>query len=179
MPKKRLKQLMPDPHSIKNNKYLQIFGDLLHNDNLWHLNRRSIAKAFAVGLFFAFVPVPFQMVLAAGVAILINANLPISLALVWITNPLTMPAIFYLCYLVGTWVINAPQKEFEFNASWQWIIDSLSTIGPAFLLGCLICATSFSIMGYLGINIIWRSSVVKKWNQRKEYRKNKSQKNNI
>jgi len=172
MPKKRLKQLMPDPHSIKNNKYLQIFGDLLHNDNLWHLNRRSIARAFAVGLFCAFVPVPFQMVLAAGIAILVNANLPISLALVWITNPLTMPAIFYLCYLVGTWAINAPQKEFEFNASWQWIVDSLTTIGPAFLLGCLICATLFSIIGYVGINIIWRSSVVKKWNQRKKSRKN-------
>jgi len=170
MPKKFLKRLMPDPHSIKNNKYLQIFGDLLHNANLWHLNRRSIAKAFAVGLFFAFVPVPFQMVLAAGIAILVNANLPISIALVWITNPLTMPAIFYLCYLVGTWVINAPEKNFEFNPSWQWVSDSITTIGPAFLLGCLICATFFSIIGYVGINIIWRSSVAKEWNKRKNLR---------
>ncbi|WP_426360203.1 DUF2062 domain-containing protein [Pseudocolwellia sp. HL-MZ19] len=170
MPKKFLKRLMPDPHSIKNNKYLQIFGGLLHNASLWHLNRRSIAKAFAVGLFFAFVPVPFQMVLAAGIAILVNANLPISLALVWITNPLTMPAIFYLCYLVGTWVINAPEKAFEFDPSWQWVSDSLTTIGPAFLLGCLICATFFSIVGYVGINIIWRSSVAKEWQKRKNLR---------
>jgi len=170
MPKKFLKRLMPDPHSIKNNKYLQIFGGLLHKNNLWHLNRRSIAKAFAVGLFFAFVPVPFQMVLAAGIAIFVNANLPLSIALVWITNPLTMPAIFYLCYIVGTWAINAPEKPFEFNASWQWIIDSLTTIGPAFLLGCLICSTVFSFLGYIGINIIWRSSVAKEWNKRKNLR---------
>ena len=65
MPKKTIKKLMPDHQKIKSNKHLQIFGDLLHNGNLWHLNRRSVAKAFAVGLFFAFVPVPFQMVLAA------------------------------------------------------------------------------------------------------------------
>lgn len=170
MPKKLIKRLMPDAHSIKTNKYLQIFGGLLHNANLWHLNRRSIAKAFAVGLFFAFIPVPFQMVLAAGIAILVHANLPISIALVWITNPLTMPAIFYVCYLVGAWIINAPAQKFEFHASWQWILDSLTTIGPAFLLGCLVCATFFSIIGFVGIHSIWRFSVAKEWNKRKNLR---------
>ena len=107
MPKKLIKRYMPDHNTIKNNKYLQIFGDLLHNPNLWHLNRRSVAKAFAVGLFFAFVPVPFQMVLAAGFAIIVHANLPLSVALVWITNPLSIPAIFYACYVVGTWLMDA------------------------------------------------------------------------
>ena len=63
MPKKMIKRLMPDHHTIKNNKHLQIFGTLLHNANLWHLNRRSVAKVFAVGLFCAFIPIPFQMVL--------------------------------------------------------------------------------------------------------------------
>ncbi|NQZ86254.1 MAG: DUF2062 domain-containing protein [Colwellia sp.] len=167
MPKKLIKRYMPDHNTIKNNKYLQIFGDLLHNPNLWHLNRRSVAKAFAVGLFFAFIPVPFQMVLAAGFAIIVHANLPLAVALVWITNPLTIPAIFYACYIVGTWLIGAQEKEFEFEASWQWIIDSLSTIGPAFLLGCGVLAISFSILGYFAIQGLWRYSVLKEWKKRK------------
>lgn len=167
MPKKLIKRYMPDHNTIKNNKYLQIFGDLLHNPNLWHLNRRSVAKAFAVGLFFAFVPVPFQMVLAAGFAIIVHANLPLSVALVWITNPLTIPAIFYACYVVGTWLIGAEEKEFVFEASWQWIIDSLSTIGPAFLLGCGVLAILFSILGYFAIHALWRYSVIKEWKKRK------------
>jgi len=158
---------MPDHHSIKTNKYLQIFGNLLHNANLWHLNRRSVAKAFAVGLFFAFIPVPLQMVLAAGIAILVNANLPLSIALVWITNPLTMPAIFYICYLVGAWLLNTETQEFTFEANWQWVVDSLSTIGPAFLLGCIVCAILFAIIGFIGINTLWRFSVAKEWNKRK------------
>ena len=166
MPKKFIKRFMPDHQTIKNNKHLQIFGDLLNNGNLWHLNRRSVAKAFAVGLFFAFIPVPFQMVLAAGMAIIVHANLPLAIALVWITNPLTMPAIFYFCYLVGSWVIGAPEQEFAFEASWQWVIDSLSTIGPSFLLGCGILAILFSILGYFGINALWRYSVVKEWKKR-------------
>jgi len=158
---------MPDHHSIKTNKYLQIFGNLLHNANLWHLNRRSVAKAFAVGLFFAFIPVPLQMVLAAGIAILVNANLSLSIALVWITNPLTMPAIFYICYLVGAWLLNTETQEFTFEANWQWVVDSLSTIGPAFLLGCIVCAILFAIIGFIGINTLWRFSVAKEWNKRK------------
>lgn len=157
---------MPDHHTIKSNKHLQIFGDLLHNGNLWHLNRKSVAKAFAVGLFFAFVPVPFQMVLAAGIAIIVHANLPLSIALVWITNPITMPAIFYFCYVVGTWFVGGSGKAFTFEASWQWVVDSLSTIGPAFLLGCAVCATTFALIGYYGIHALWRYSVAKEWKKR-------------
>lgn len=161
---------MPDHHSIKNNKHLQIFGNLLHNANLWHLNRRSVAKAFAVGLFCAFIPIPFQMVLAAGIAILVHANLPLSIALVWITNPLTMPAIFYACYLVGSWILNVKEQEFTFEPSWQWVVDSVSTIGPSFFLGCIVCACFFSFIGYLAINGIWRIAVVKEWKKRRSFR---------
>lgn len=166
MPKKAIKRFMPDHHKIKSNKHLQIFGDLLHNANLWHLNRHSVAKAFAVGLFFAFIPVPFQMVLAAGIAIIVHSNLPLSIALVWITNPLTMPAIFYSCYIVGTWVVGEEEKPFNFEASWQWVVDSLQTIGPAFLIGCGVLAVVFSIIGYFGIQILWRHSVLKEWKKR-------------
>ncbi|WP_284245740.1 DUF2062 domain-containing protein [Thalassotalea insulae] len=166
MPKKTIKKFMPDHHTIKSHKHLQIFGELLHNGNLWHLNRRSVAKAFAVGLFFAFVPVPFQMILSAGMAIIVHANLPLSIALVWITNPLTMPAIFYFCYLVGTWLLGAPEQKFVFEASWQWVVNSLSTIGPSFLLGCGVLATLFSILGYFGIQALWRYSVSKEWQKR-------------
>lgn len=166
MPKKTIKRLLPDHQTIKDNKHLQIFGELLHNANLWHLNRRSVAKAFAVGLFFAFIPVPFQMVLAAGTSIIVHANLPLSVALVWITNPLTMPAIFYFCWLVGSWIVGGSHNEFYFEASWQWVVDSVSTIGPAFLVGCGILAVLFSALGYFGIQWLWRYNVAKEWKKR-------------
>jgi uncharacterized protein (DUF2062 family) len=166
MPKKLIKRIMPDNQRIKDNKHLKIFGALLHNPNLWHMNRHSVAKAFAVGLFFAFIPVPFQMVLAAGTAIMVHSNLPLSVALVWLTNPFTMPAIFYFCYSVGAWLINAPVHDFKFEANWQWIADSLSSIGPAFLLGCGVLAIIFSVLGYFGMQLLWRYSAVKAWKKR-------------
>lgn len=163
MAKKTIQRLLPDPNKIRHHKSLKIFGRLLQDANLWHLNRRSARGAFAVGLFFAFIPVPFQMVLAAATAIVFRVNLPISVALVWITNPVTMPPIFYCSYLIGTLVLNQPEQHFSFEASWPWFIESLTTIGPAFLVGSLVSASVAAIIGYFGIDIVWRRSVRKAW----------------
>ena len=95
MPKKFIRRFLPSHQSIKQNKALKIFGSVLHEPNLWHLNRRSAAGAFGIGLFFAFWPVPFQMWLSAGLAIPFRVNLPLSVATVWVTNPFTIPPIFY------------------------------------------------------------------------------------
>lgn len=145
---------------------MSIFGSLLHDPNLWHLNRRSASGAFAVGLFFAFWPVPFQMWLAAAMAIPLRVNLPLSVATVWITNPFTMPPIFYGAYIVGTTVMGSPQRQFSFELSWDWVLQSIETIGPAFLVGCLICSVFFSAVGFFSLNYLWRLSVTKAWKQR-------------
>ena len=161
MPRKFLKKFMPDPHEIKNNKFLSLFGKVLHEPNLWHMNRRSMAGAFFVGLFFAWWPVPFQMVLAAGGAILLRVNLPMSIALVWITNPLTMPAMFYFAYVVGTWIIDVPEMAFSVELSMEWLMNELSLIWKPFLTGCLVLAIISSAAGYFGISWLWTHLVLK------------------
>ena len=166
MPRKFLKKYMPDPHEIKNNKVLSIFGSLLHDPNLWHMNRRSISGAFMVGLFFAWWPVPFQMALAAGGAILLRTNLPMSVGLVWITNPLTMPPMFYFAYVVGTWVIDVPEVPFAVELSMDWLMNELSVIWQPFLTGCLILGVISSALGYFGMNYIWAHLVLKERKER-------------
>lgn len=167
MPKKIIQRYIPDPHKIKEHKHLRIFGDLLHDQNLWHLNRRSAAGAFAVGLFMMWIPVPFQMLLAAGAAIFFRVNLPLSVALVWISNPLTMPPLFYFAYILGAAVLIQPVQNIEFEVSVQWALSVLDTVGLPFLLGCLICAIVSSVLGYFAIRLIWRWHVVKTWNKRR------------
>lgn len=168
MPKKLIKRWLPDQQTIQSNKHLQIFGDVLHDANLWHLNRRSASKAFAIGLFFAFIPVPFQMMLAAGSAIFFSANLPLSVALVWISNPLTIPPIFYACYKLGTILLDVPEQEFIFELTWDWVVSSLETVSGPFLLGSGVCAVFFSIVSYFCINIFWRISVSRTWHKRNQ-----------
>ncbi len=157
---------MPDPEKIKQQKSLQFLGDRLHEPNLWHLNRHSVALAFAVGLFSAWVPTPGQMAIAAVAAFYFRANLPISVALVWVTNPVTMPPMFYFAYFVGLKALGdpAPGEGFEFSV--ENIMASLGDIGGPFLLGCLILGIISSAMGYFGIQAFWKYYVNKKWNAR-------------
>lgn len=161
---------MPNPHELKNNKVLSLFGTLLHDPNLWHMNRRSIAGAFMVGLFFAWWPVPFQMALAAAGAIILRTNLPMSVGLVWITNPLTIPPMFYFAYVVGSWVIDVPEVPFAMELSMDWIMSELSVIWKPFLTGCLILAVISGAAGYFAMNYIWVHLVMerrkKKFNNR-------------
>lgn len=174
MPKNIIKRFLPDHQTIKGHKALAMFGTVLHDPNLWHLNRRSACGAFGVGLFFAFWPVPFQMWLAAALAIPLRINLPLSVATVWITNPFTMPPIFYGAYALGNAILGDPERDFTFELSWQWVLNSMGTIGPALLLGCAICSVVFGLAGYFGLNALWRFSVVKAWQKRKGIKPKKS-----
>ena len=167
MPKKFVQRFMPNHDKVMNNKYLQIFGYLLRDPNLFHINRRSVAGAFAVGLFFAWMPVPFQMVFAAAAAIPARVNLIISVSLVWISNPLTMPPLFYFAYRLGGFVLGVEPTGFHFELSFTWLANGLLAIWQPFLLGCLIMALSSAIIGYTTIRLFWRWSIVKRWEQRK------------
>ena len=172
MPRHFIKRFMPDQDKIRNHKHLQFLGTLLHDPYLLHLNRRSISSAFSVGLFMAFVPVPFQMVLAAIGAIMARANLPISVALVWITNPLTMPPIYYFAYKVGTWILQTPLRKIEFELTTEWVMSELGAIWQPFLLGCFVCGVFFAVLGNVTIRLLWRWLVSRSWRQRKLSRAN-------
>jgi len=169
---KLLHKFIPDHDVIKRHKSLQFLGDKLHEPNLWHLNRRSVAKAFAVGLFCAWIPTPTQMAFAAIGAIYFRSNIPLSVSLVWITNPVTMPPLFYFAYLVGLEFLNVPAADFSLDA-----ILSGDILLP-FLTGCLIVGIVCSAAGYFGIDYFWRYHVTKKWATRREARKSAAAKKN-
>jgi uncharacterized protein (DUF2062 family) len=170
MPKKTLKMIVPSPARMREIKSLHLLGDWIYASNLWHINRYSASMAFFVGFFVAFMPIPGQMILAAMLAVLLRCNLPLSVGLVWITNPLTMPAIFFLSYKVGAMIIDVPLKEIEFEASIYWLSHHLEAIWRPFLLGCLICGLFFGSLSYFVISQLWRWRVAYHWHERKRRR---------
>lgn len=172
MPRHLIKRYTPDRGALKKHKVLRHLGTLLHDENLWHLNRRSVSGGVAAGLFWAMIPIPVQMVTSALSAIVFRINLPISVALVWLTNPLTMPAVFYVNYLVGTWLLGKPRDVSEFQPSVEWISAEIGAIWKPLYFGSVVLGVLLAITGYCAMRLYWRWHVLKRMRQRAKSRLN-------
>lgn len=166
MPKRVFKRIMPHPETLKNHRILSFLGDALHDGNLWHLNRHSASLAVFIGVFCAFLPIPLQMLLAACLAIMVRANLPVSVALVWISNPVTLPPILYADYRLGALIMDLPIRSLNMNMSLEQWKDTLLVVWRPTLLGGFICGLFFGGLAYSMVRILWRAMVLHNWRKR-------------
>lgn len=62
----------------------------------------KVALGLALGVFVGFLPiVPFQIVTAVSLAFLVKGNKLAAALGTWVSNPLNIPFLYYLFYLVG------------------------------------------------------------------------------
>ena len=170
MPKNALKKYLPTPAQLRETKLLKPVAHRLQDDQLWHMNRRAVAGAVFIGLFSAYLPIPSQMVVAAILAITFRCNLPIAVALVWITNPLTIPPMFYFAYRLGAWLLGMQISVESIELSFSWIWDNLGNIGYPLMFGSLVCAWVSGVTGFVLTRVLWRLHVVTRWRERKQKR---------
>lgn len=171
MPRHLIKRYTPDPAALRKHKYLKHLGILLHDENLWHLNRHSVSGGVASGLFWAMIPLPIQMIAAAFSAIVFRINLPISVALVWLTNPLTIPPVFYFNYTIGTWLLGEPADIGEFQLSLEWISAEIGIIWQPLYFGSLVVGLALALTGYAAMRLFWRWNVIKRYQDRRKRRR--------
>ncbi len=81
---------------LKRSKYTRIFGKTIFHHDLWHLSLRSVTLAAAVGTFIAFTPTyGVQVLLSITAALMLRINLPITILMCMLTNPVTIPFVYY------------------------------------------------------------------------------------
>lgn len=153
---------------MRSNRILRMFGRLLHQPHLWHLNRRSVSRAVLVGTFWAVVPMPFQMIPGTACAILARANLGIALVLIWITNPLTLAPVLYGCYRFGRLLLGHPPAPAEFTWSWSGISQNLTHIWQPLYLGSLVGGLLLGLSGFVGVRLFWRWNIASRWQRRRK-----------
>ena len=165
---KSIRKLLPTPQEIEQYRYLHIFGDSLKQRELWTFNRNSTAKGIAIGIFCAFLPMPFEAVPAIFMAIYLRGNLPLAVGGVWISNPLTWIPLYTPPYLLGTKILNIePIQVAEV---------SLFDVGlhyVALWLGCLIFGVIVSISAHFLVSYLWRSQIRQRWARRRKLRLNR------
>ena len=157
---------MPDNDKVLHNKSLQFISEQISKAHVWHLNRRSASRAALIGLFFAFAPIPLQMVFAAIFCIYLRANLPLTLVFVWITNPITVAPIFYATYKIGAFILDVPTYEFEIEMNMAWLSEKLTLIWKPLFLGSFLTGIAVAAIGYTTIDFLWRWKTLQRWHNR-------------
>ena len=81
----------------------------------------SIARGGAMGMWVALTPtVGAQMLIVTALAVPLRANLPVALAMVWISNPVTLVPLYFAFYLLGAVLLGQGHTGFsEFAALFE------------------------------------------------------------
>jgi uncharacterized protein (DUF2062 family) len=170
MLKRRLRKWIPTPGKLRQHRSLKMFGSWMEETHLWQLSRTTTARAFAIGLYCAMLPVPGQMIISTALAIVFSANIPLSFSLIFITNPLTRPAIYFAAYKLGAWILGTEPLDVEFEASWTWFTQSLDEIWIPLLVGSQVMGLVCAVLGYWLIDTMWRNAIRRQWKARQKKR---------
>jgi len=120
-------------------------------------NRKMVSKAVFFGLFIAFIPMPMQMAAVLALMPFVKFNIPIALAMCWLSNPFTMPPMYYMEYLTGAFFLGSEIAPVEMTL--DWFSQNLDNIFIPLYFGTFFYSIVGSSLGYWAINYFWRSSV--------------------
>jgi uncharacterized protein (DUF2062 family) len=175
VPRKFFHKYLPDAELVRRSRMVRWFGGLLQHPNFWHLNRRSVPGAVAIGLFAGLVPGPLQMLTALLIAIPFRKNIPVALIVTLYTNPFTIVPLYVLAYAYGRLLLPGQHgrfiQPFEMNwsdlgASWRGLLDWMMALGKPLGVGLVALGLTLAAIGYLATYFGWRAYVVAAWRAR-------------
>jgi len=134
------------------------------------INRRTVSKAVAIGAFVAVIPMPMQMLLIVFLLPLFRFNAPIGFLMVWLSNPLTMPFIYYIEYLTGNALL-MNNNALEVELTIKWFEENIGNIFIPLYVGTFFYAIILSTSLYFLINYLWIKSVHKEKHSKRSKKK--------
>lgn len=147
-------------NATKNPKILQLLER--HNIPLkyFRVNRKMIARGISLGLFIALIPIPLQIVIVILLTPFFRFNVSIAIAMCLLTNPFTMPPIYYIEYLTGSFLLGTAPESVMLTL--EWFTQNLSKIFLPLYTGALFYSMFFSLISYHLVNYLWRTATKKK-----------------
>ncbi len=123
------------------------------------VNRKMISRGVVLGIFIAFIPMPMQMGAVLLFMPLFRFNVPIALAMCWLSNPITMPPMYFIEYHVGSFLLGIKTQPVEMTL--EWFKNNLDNIFIPLYFGTLIFSVVGSTAAYFAVNYFWELSVNK------------------
>lgn len=174
MPRRWLKRVLPDIDKYRDSAVARLLGPRFFHPSLWHLNRRSVAGAVAIGMFCGLIPGPLQMLGGAIGAVVFKRNLPVALVTTLYTNPVTIVPLYAIAWQLGDLVMGgraempaAPDLTGASMADWGRVfLDWTIALGPPLFIGVPALAALLAMTGYLAVHVGWGMYLRHAWRQR-------------
>ena len=131
------------------------------------INRKSISRGILIGLFWGFIPMPMQMLAVLSVTPFIKFNVPIAISMVWLSNPITMPFMYYMEYQTGNFLLGNEGLE-NIELTLDWFSNNWDSILRPLYVGTVPYSLGVSTLIYFLINKLWIDSVKKEKHSRKK-----------
>lgn len=160
MPRRFFKRFSLKHRELREQRALRPFKHLLSDHRLWSIRRQTVVPAFALGAFFAWMPFPGHPLWATLAALWRRVNIPVAAITTLVSNPVTMPFMYFAAYRVGAYLLDTPPAPFEFEMTFGWLMDGFLQIWKPLLLGCVTLGATSAVVAYAVLDLFWRRSVV-------------------
>jgi hypothetical protein len=120
-------------------------------------NRKSVSAALFIGIFIGLIPMPFQMLLVLAMVTFFKFNVPLAISMVWLSNPLTMPFMYYIEYKTGVFLLALDPLKVELTMT--WFHQHIGEIFIPLYVGTLFYCLTLSSSVYFLVNWLWIHSV--------------------
>lgn len=172
------RRLKPTVDRITGQPWVKQYAPRLADPDLWHLNRRSSARAVAVGLFSGLIPGPLQVLTAIALSILFRANFPLAAITTLYTNPFTIVPLYVLAYQYGALFVGAEHGVSALSPpALGWNPDALrelvawmGQLGRPLVLGLVLLGLTLAFLGWAVVRIAWRWHAISSWRRRTRLR---------
>ena len=159
-----LKRITPGRDSLEKLWFLRPFMSIVMNPGCWTFHRSSVTRAFALGLFIAFIPptplFPLHLIICSIIGVMFRLNLPVLFATVFVSNPFTwvpqvLGSIWVGAVLMGKDLMPAAKHLNHHNMR-----EFLHQLWGPLLLGALVLGVVAAAVGYVLAQFLWRARVV-------------------
>jgi uncharacterized protein (DUF2062 family) len=169
-----LKRITPQRAVLEQRWFLRPFAALCGRAQCWTFHRTSVTRAFALGLFIAFIPpappLPIHITLCALAGLTLGLNLPVLFATVFLSNPVTWLPQVVGCVWVGAKLMGLDFVPFVQQIAHQHMGVVLQKLWSPLLLGSLVLGCLAALSGYVIAQALWRARVVYLLNRRRRAR---------
>jgi uncharacterized protein (DUF2062 family) len=158
-----LKRITPDRYTLEKLWCLRPFKALVLDRGCWTFNRHSVTRAFALGLFIAFIPptpLPVHLVTCVILGVMFRLNLPVLFATVFLSNPFTwLPQVVGSIW-VGTKLMGMDLMPFLHQLKHGHFAAQVHQLWAPLLLGALVLGLVAAGAGYVLAQFAWRVRVL-------------------